>query len=333
MGQELKKMLDRRNVLKLGLGVAIANSLCPSVFAQTYPSRTITVVCPYPAGATTDMISRIFAQALAAEINATVIVENKAGAGGNIGSSAVAKAKPDGYTILLGAMGPMAVNGALYPSLGFDPSNDFAPLGLVASVPLALVVPASSPIKTIEELVSKLRDEGFGTNYASAGIGTPMHLAGELFAKQINARLQHIAYRGSAPAISDLIGGHVPLMFDALVNILPQIQGGTLRALATTSGGARPMLLNGIPTLREAGIDVVVAGWYGFLVPARTPEAVRDKLSSALTAIVTRVDVARKFVELGSDPVDSSPQAFRALIESETAKWQSLIRAVGIKAE
>ncbi|MGL4240212.1 MAG: Bug family tripartite tricarboxylate transporter substrate binding protein [Beijerinckiaceae bacterium] len=314
-----------------------ATALLPALqgaHAQSaFPSKPITIVCPYAAGATTDTISRIFAQALGGELNVNVIVENKAGAGGNIGSAAVARAAPDGHTILLGAMGPMAINGALYASLGFDPLKDLAPIGLMAAVPLALVVNANSPHKTLGDLVQSIKQMPNGMNYASAGAGTPMHLAGELFGQAAGLKLVHTAYRGSAPAINDVVGGHVPFMFDALVNVLPQIQGGTLRALATTSEKARPALLPGVPTLAEAGYPVAVAGWYGFLVPAATPEPERNRLSEALARIVARDEVAKKLAALGSDPVDPRPAAFKALIASETERWQPLVKRLGLKAE
>lgn len=326
--------LSRRQGLAMLASIAALPLATRIAKGQTaFPARPITVICPYAAGATTDAISRIFAQALSEELKASVIVENRAGAGGNIGTAAAANATPDGHTILLGALGPLATNGALYAKLGFDPIKDFAPLGLVASVPLALVVNAKSPYKNLDDMVQAIRKEADSTSYASAGAGTPMHLAGELFAREAKVKLTHVAYRGSAPAMNDIVGGHVPFMFDALVNVLPQIQGGTLRALATTSATGRPKLLPDVPTLKEAGIDVAVTGWYGFLVPAKTPDNVRQLLSAALAKIVARDDIRKKFSDLGSDPVDSTPDAFTRLIVDETSKWQPLIRSVGIKAD
>lgn len=325
--------MSRRQLLGSGIAAGLMAATGTARAQTGFPSRAITVVCPYAPGATTDTISRIFAQALGADLKANVIVENRAGAGGNIGSAAVARAAPDGHTILLGAMGPMAINGALYASIGFDPIKDLAPLGLMAAVPLALVVNAKSPHKTLGDLVQAIRQIPEGMNYASAGAGTPMHLAGELFGQAAGLKLVHTGYRGSAPAINDVVGGHVPFMFDALVNVLPQIQGGTLRALATTSDAARPALLADVPTLKEAGYPVAVAGWYGFLVPAATPDPIRNRLSEALARIVAQEEIARKLAALGSDPVDPRPAAFMALIEAETARWQPLVRKLNIKAE
>lgn len=330
---EMKKIrgIDRR----LFLGAAGAALVLPHLAKASagYPSRPITVICPYAAGATTDILSRIFAQALSAEIGGNAIVENRPGAGGNIGTAAAALAEPDGYTILLGAMGPLAINGALYTKTGFDPLKDFAPLGLFASVPLVLVVNPGLGVNSLEDLVKRIRKEESGMNYASAGAGTPMHLAGELFARQIKAKLIHVAYRGSAPAINDVLAGHVPFMFDALANVLQHIRAGTLKALATTAGNARPSLLNDVPTLKEAGYDVVVSGWYGFLVPAKTPEPIRNELVGALARISAREDVHKKLSELGSDLVDPNPEVFRNLIQTEIAKWHPLIRELGLRLE
>ncbi|HEV7325336.1 MAG TPA: tripartite tricarboxylate transporter substrate binding protein [Bosea sp. (in: a-proteobacteria)] len=325
--------IDRRMLIAGGAGLFGTLVLPRGSQAQDgFPSRPITIVCPYAAGATTDTISRIIAQGLAQELPGSVVVENRAGAGGNIGSAAVANAAPDGHTLLLGAMGPLAINGALYPKLGFDPLKDFAPLAFAASVPLALVVSPKLKLNSLPDLLQALKKEADGTSYASAGSGTPMHLAGELFAKATGTKLVHVAYRGSAPAINDVVAGHVPFMFDALVNVASQVQGGTLKALATTAA-ERPALFKDVPTLKEAGYDVVVSGWYGFLAPAATPEPIRQKLAVAMARVITRDDVRKKLAELGSDTVDPSPAAFRQLIESETARWQPLVRSLGLKAE
>jgi tripartite-type tricarboxylate transporter receptor subunit TctC len=325
--------IDRRMLVAGGAGVFGALALPRGSQAQeSFPSRPITIVCPYAAGATTDTISRIVAQGLAQELPGSVVVENRSGAGGNIGSAAVANAAADGHTLLLGAMGPLAINGALYPKLGFDPLKDLAPLAFAASVPLALVVSPKLKLNSLPELLQFLKKDTEGTSYASAGSGTPMHLAGEIFAKATGTKLVHVAYRGSAPAINDVVAGHVPFMFDALVNVASHVQGGTLKALATTAA-ERPALFKDVPTLKEAGYNVVVSGWYGFLAPAATPEPIRRKLAAAMARVIARDDVRKKLADLGSDTVDPSPAAFRQLIESETARWQPLVRSLGLKAE
>ncbi|WP_210206816.1 Bug family tripartite tricarboxylate transporter substrate binding protein [Rhodoplanes serenus] len=338
-----RRGLDRRTLLRTLLGAGGATfagtligdlggaSWSRPVQAQAgFPTKPITIVCPYAAGATTDTVSRIVAQGLAAELGGVVVVENRPGAGGNIGTAAAAGAPPDGHTLVLGALGPFAVNGALYARLGFDPVADFAPLGLAASVPLALVVNPALGTKTVAEFVAMIRQQG-STTFASAGTGTPMHLAGELFKRETGLPLVHASYRGSAPAINDVIGGHVPLMFDALVNILPHVRGGTLRALATTAA-VRPSQLDDVPTLKEAGYDVVVSGWYGFLVQAKTPEPIRRRLEEALARVVRGEEVRQKLYDLGSEPVETGPQPFRMLIRSESARWQPLVRALGLTA-
>lgn len=324
--------LTRREMLSSIMAATALTAVGTTTWAQEgFPSQTITIICPYATGATTDTVSRIVAQGLSEELGSTVIVENRAGAGGNIGSAAAAKAEPDGYTLLLGAMGPLAINPALYADMGFDPVTELAPLGLAASVPLVLVTAPGITAGNVDELVELLRKDETLASFASAGAGTPMHLAGELFAKAAGLQLTHIPYRGSAPAITDVMGGQVPFMFDALVNVLPQIKGGTLKAIATTAA-SRPALLSDVPTLKEAGYDVVVSGWYGFLIPAATPEAIRLILTESLEKVLGRTDIRGRLAELGSDPVDPRPEVFRALIQSESARWQPLVRSLGLTA-
>ena len=298
-----------------------------------YPARPIRVICPYAPGATTDALSRIVAQGLSAELGgSSVIVENRAGAGGNIGSAAAAAADPDGYTLLLGAMGPLSVNAAMYPKLGFDPEKDLSPLATIASIPLTLVVNPKFGVSDLKDLIEKARRSPELATYASAGSGTPMHLATELLAREAKVALRHVPYRGSAPAMNDVVAGHAPFMFDTVLNTLPQIKAGNVSALAVSSAERLPELKD-VPTLKEAGYDVVVSGWYGILTQAKVAGEIRDTLSAALARVVAREDVRSKLAQLGSVPVDPDPSGLARLIREEAARWQPLVRAVGIKAE
>lgn len=310
------------SVLGLGLGA----------HAQAFPAKPIRIVCPYPAGATTDAVSRLMANALQTESGATVIVENRGGAGGNIGTEAVARAEPDGHTLLLGALGPLAANPALYATLIFDPARDFTPLALAASVPLVWAVHPSFPAATVKEALDLLRRSPGRFSYASAGNGTPQHLAAELVKRQTRTSIVHIPYRGSAPALNDLLGSTVQMAFEATPAILQHVQSGRLRALAVTSAQRAPSLPQ-VPTLRESGVDAEIGGWYGFLAPAATPAGRTEWLVRHMGAALATKAVQDKLADLGSVRIDHSPQALARLMASERIRWQKLIRDLGIKLD
>jgi len=326
--------MRRRHLLHYGSATAAASMFGMSVtaHAQTFPFKPIRIVCPYPAGATTDAVSRLMANALQTASGATVIVENRGGAGGNIGTEAVARGEADGHTLLLGALGPMAANPALYPKLNFDPSKDFAPLALAASVPLIWAVHPSFNAMTVKEAIDLLRRNPGKYSYASAGNGTPQHLAGELLKRQTGTSILHIPYRGSAPALNDVLGGTVNMVFEATPAILQHVQSGRLRALAVSSAQRLPTLAN-VPTLKESGVDAEIGGWYGFLAPATTPTSHTDWLIKHMGAALAAKATQDKLTELGSVRVDNSSQAFARLMDSERLRWQKLIRDVGIKLD
>jgi tripartite-type tricarboxylate transporter receptor subunit TctC len=259
--------MKRRNFLHFaGTATAVSTlGMGHAVYAQTFPSKPIRIICPYPAGATTDAVSRLMANALQTESGTTVIIDNRSGAGGNIGTEAVARSDADGYTLLLGALGPLAANPALYAKLNFDPAKDFTPLALAASVPLIWAVHPSFPANTVKEALELLRKNPGKFSYASAGNGTPQHLAGELVTRQTGTSILHIPYRGSAPALNDVLGGTVQMVFEATPAILQHVQGGRLKALAVTAAQRIPSLPH-VPTLKESGVDAEIGGWYGFLV-------------------------------------------------------------------
>lgn len=323
----------RRRVLIQSAAASCLAWAVPTLHAQgSFPSKPIRIVCPYPPGATTDAISRLMAQALQGESGASVIVDNRSGAGGNLGTEAVARGEADGHTLLLGALGPMAANQALYPRLGFDPAKDFVPLALAASVPLVMVAHPTFPAANAREAIALLRANPGKFSYGSAGNGTPQHLAAELFKRETKTSVVHIPYRGSAPALNDALGGQVQLLFEATPAALQHIASGRLKALAVTSGARVPALPN-VPTLKESGVDAEIGGWYGFLAPAATPADrvawLVEHMRKALAAKATQ----DRLTELGSTRVDTSPQAFARLMESERTRWQKLIREIGIKPD
>ncbi|WP_080771167.1 Bug family tripartite tricarboxylate transporter substrate binding protein [Comamonas thiooxydans] len=326
--------MKRRNLLKYA-GIAMSASTLGTsslAYAQAFPSRPIRIICPYPAGATTDAISRLMANALQVESGATVIVENRGGAGGNIGTEVVARGEADGYTLLLGALGPLAANPALYSKLNFDPAKDFTPLVLAASVPLIWAVNPSFAAKNVKEALELLRKDPGKYSYASAGNGTPQHLAGELVKQQTGTSILHVPYRGSAPALNDVLGGAVQMVFEATPAILQHVQSGRLRALAVTSA-QRIAALPSTPTLKESGIAAEIGGWYGFVAPASTPKDRTEWLVKHMSAALASKAVQDKLSELGSVRTDSSPQSFERLMASERTRWQKLIRDVGIKLD
>ncbi|WP_423600404.1 Bug family tripartite tricarboxylate transporter substrate binding protein [Roseateles sp. MS654] len=324
-------MTHRRPLLKALAGAALAPWVAGAL-AQAFPARSIRMVCPYPPGATTDTVTRLVAAALQARSGVTVIVENRGGAGGNIGTEAVARGDADGHTVLLGALGPLAANEALYPKLGFNPAKDFVPLALAAVVPLVVVAHPAFPAQTFAEALKVLRASPGKFSYASAGNGTPQHLAGELFKQSTGTAIVHIPYRGSGPALGDLMGGQVQLMFEATPAVLQHVRSGRLKALAVTTA-ERIAALPQVPTLKESGVSAEVGGWYGFVAPSATPADRIAWLRDHLRAVLTEPGTQARLAELGSQKVDSSPQAFARLIETERARWGRLIRERHIQAD
>jgi tripartite-type tricarboxylate transporter receptor subunit TctC len=305
--------------------------LTPSAaLAQTYPSRTIKIVVPLAAGGTNDIIARIVAERLTDALKTSVIVENRpGGAGGSVGADTVAKAEPDGYTLLLASTATLAINPSLYAKLPYDPQRDFEPISVVGTSPLILVVNASLPAKNVGELIALLRAKPGGYSYASAGKGTPLHLVAELFGTQTGTQIVHVPYRGAAPAVSDLLAGHVHMMFDNLPSVLPHIQAGTLRPLLVT-GSRRLQQIPETPTVIEAGLSGAEAvSWFALAAPKGTsPEIVR-RVSEAVRALVKSPEVSARLVGLGTEPWGSAPDEMRAHTVSETAKWAKIVKEAG----
>jgi tripartite-type tricarboxylate transporter receptor subunit TctC len=279
-----------------------------------------------------DVIARTLGEHMGRALGQSFVIENKPGAGGNIGMDLVAKAPADGHTMMIVANG-MAVNKFLYGKLSFDPVKDFAPVSLLAVVPNVLVVPAASPVRSVADLIAQARAKPGAITYASAGNGTSLHLAGELFASMAKAELMHVPYKGSGPAVTDLLGGQVDLMFDSLTSARPHIESGKLRALAVTTR-TRASALPGVPTLAEAGVPgYELAPWYAVYVPAATPQPVVAKLNQALVDALRKPEVRQRLAAIGAEPVGSSPEALRAHLQAEMDKWGRVIAERGIRAD
>lgn len=307
--------------------------------AQTYPVKPIKLVVPFPAGGTTDILARAVGAELTKAMGQQVIIDNRPGAGGNIGSDLVAKSAPDGYTILMGTVGTHGINQSLYAKMPFDPLKDFAPVTLVATVPNVLVLNAAladkNKITDVRQFVAYLKANPGKLNMASSGNGTSIHLAGELFKAQTKTFMVHIPYRGSAQAITDLIGGQADVMFDNLPSSLPFIKAGKLRAIGLTSSKPSPAL-PGVPTIAQAGGDLTsyeASSWFGILAPAGTPKEIVNKLQSEIAKALASPAVKEKLVGQGADPIGNTPEQFAAFIRSETKKWAVVVKVSGAKVD
>ena len=301
--------------------------------ADDYPSHAVRIVVPFPAGGSNDIIARILAQKLSERTGQQFVVENRGGAGGNIGADAVAKSSPDGYTLLVTAPPPLTTNAALYKSLPFDPARDFAPVALLASVPIVLMVNPSLPVKNVQELVALAKAQPGKLNFGSSGIGATNHLAGELLKRMTGIDIVHVPYKGAAPAMNDLIAGHIPMMFDNMPAVLPQVQGGSVRAIAV-AGAQRAPALPDVPTVAEQGVAGFEAfAWFGMVAPASTPASVLGTLQREVGTILKMPDVQKRFAELGADPGTVVGADFGKFLAEDSAKWTKIIQASGASAE
>lgn len=309
-------------------GALTLGTLTPgSARADNYPSRPIRIVVPFATGGTSDLVTRIVGQALGTELKTAVIIDNRPGAGGNIGSELVAQSAPDGYTLLMGTVATHGINATLYKKMPFDPVKDFAPISLVASTPSVLEVNTSLPIKSVAELIEYAQQNPGKLNFGSAGNGSSHHLAGELFSTMTGVKMTHVPYRGTAAAVTDTIGGQVQVIFDTLPSAMPFVKSGQLRALAVTSLQRDPSLPD-LPTLAESGLaGYEVGSWYGLLAPAGTPPAIVNKLSTLVAQIVRRPDIKQRLSEQGATPVGGTPAQFAEHIKRELKKWAPVVKA------
>ena len=298
-----------------------------------YPERPIHWVVPFPPGGAMDSIARALGEQVSRSLGQPVVVENRPGAGGNLGVAAVAKSAPDGYSMVITSIG-MVTNRHLYPKLGYDPLKDFAPVSQLAVVPNMLVVhPGRIKARSVIELIAEAKSRPGRLTYASAGNGTSIHLAGELFASMTGVELLHVPYRGSGPAVSDLLGGQVDMMFDSIASARPHVQAGKLIALAVTTP-KRSAAMPEVPTVGEAGVaSYELSPWFGVFMPAATPKAVIRTMNAALIEAMRTTEVKARFFVLGAEAIGSTPEAFAAQLTAETTRWEKLIRERHIHAD
>jgi len=301
--------------------------------AETYPSRQIHLIVPFPPGGGNDAMARIVGDKLGEALGQRVVIENKGGAGGVVGTASVAKAAPDGHTLLLGHTGTLAINPHLYRTISYDPRLDFAPVGQIARIPLVMVVNPSLAARTVQEFIALAKSRPGQLNYASSGVGTGSHLAAELFASRAGISMTHVPYRGTAPGITDLIGGRVEVSFSVVSAAATQVEGGNLRALAVT-GSERSPTLPEVPTMAQAGLPGFEAVLnYGLVAPAGTPGAAIALLNAKLAAILGADDMKARLVADGAEPTPSSSEAYGALIAQDLERWGEAVRLSGAKAD
>jgi tripartite-type tricarboxylate transporter receptor subunit TctC len=311
---------------------ALAAWVLPAV-AEDYPARPITLVVPYSAGGGNDLAARVAAERMSQRLGQQIVIENRGGAGGSIATRQVARAAPDGYTLLIGGTGTLAVNPTLYAHVGYDPRKDFAPVGLIATSALVIVAHPSLPATTVRELIALARRQPGRINYASAGVGSGIHLGAALFAHMAGIELTHIPYKGSGPALNDLLGGHVSLYFSSLPPAVALVREGKLRALAVT-GPARSPLFPDLPTVAEAGLPGYEAVLhYGIVAPAGTPAAIIARLNAALRAALADDEVRTRLATAGAEPLASTPEEYAADIDREETKWSAIVKLSGARAE
>jgi tripartite-type tricarboxylate transporter receptor subunit TctC len=298
-----------------------------------FPDRGVRIVVPFPAGGSNDVVARMLGAKLQELWGQPVVIDNRAGAGGNIGAEAVARSPADGYTLLLTAPGPLAVNRSLYTQLSFNPTQDFTPVALIASVPIVLAVNPNVKATTVAELIALAKASPGKLNFGSSGLGSTNHLAGELLKTRAGIDIVHVPYRGAAPAMNDLIGGQISMMFDNMPAIRPQVQGGTIRAIAV-AGAARSPLFPELPTMVEAGVpNFEASSWFGLVAPARMPPDVMKALIDSVTKLLKDPDMVKRLADVGAEPGTLSGDAFAAFLRTESEKWGQVVKTAGAKVE
>ena len=315
------------------LAAAFSLALCGMATAQDYPSRPITLLVPYAAGGGNDVMARIVAEKMSKSLGQQIVIENKGGAGGSIATRQVAKSAPDGYMLGLGGTGTLAINPTLYPNVGYDPRKDFAPVGLIATSALVVLVHPSVEAKSIAELIALAKREPGKLNYASAGSGSGIHLGSELLAHMAGMKLTHIPYKGSSPALTDLIGGHVSIYLSSLPPAIALVKEGKVRALGVT-GPTRSPIFPDLPTIAEAalpGYEAVLH--YGIVAPAGTPQPIIERLNVALNAALAEEDVRARILADGAEPLPTTPAEYAADIDREETKWSAIVKLSGARVE
>ena len=302
---------------------------CSLAAAQSWPSKNVTIVVPWPPGGPSDIVARPTAKGLGEMFGKSFLIDNRGGAGGNIGSEYAARSPADGHTLLITSGGPIVINPHVYKKMTYDPQKELIPITNMLRVPLVLAVNPAVPARNLQELIAYIKEQKGGAQWASAGNGTPQHMTGELFRTTAKLEMIHVPYKGSAPAITDLVGGHVPMMFDTTIAIMPQIKAGKVRAIAV-SGAQRSAQLPDVPTFAEAGLPGVESyGWYGFFAPAGTPSEVIAKINEATQKFMKTPEFQKVLTDTGSDYVGDTPEHFAAFVKAEAAKWGRVAKETG----
>jgi tripartite-type tricarboxylate transporter receptor subunit TctC len=328
----MKLIIRKTVVLCTSLFLALCCNTQASA-ADAYPSKPIRLICPFTPGGAVDIASRAIALELSKNLGQTVTVDNRPGAGGNIGGSELVHSAPDGYTIMLTTSGIQAINPALYSKMPFNPSKDFAPIGTIVSMNNVLVVGANSKIHSVQELISMAKATPGELNYASSGSGTSIHMSGEMFKSLAKVDLVHIPYKGSAPALTDLMGGQVMMMFDNIPSSMTYIKAGKLRAIATT-GSKRDPFLPDLPTIAESGVPGYESGvWFGLVAPAGTPKEIISRINAEMLKGLKSPDFVRRMSESGYIVNGSSPEQMAELDRTEVPRWAAIVKASGAKAD
>ena len=325
-------MISRRHLLRMTAASVAAPALASSAFAQGWPSRYVRLIVPFPPGGGTDAVARILSVRLSEVWGQQVVIENKGGAGSNIGNEAAARSEPDGYTMLLGTL-PLAVNRYLFSSLGYDSVTDLAPVTMICNYPNLMMVPNSSPVKSVKEFIDYAKANRGKITFGSSGIGTSPHLAGELFKRMAGIEMTHVPYRGAGPAMNDLIPGRITMMFNTAGASIPQVRSGNVRALGVSSAERFPSAPE-FPTVAEMGLPgFEVISWYGFFVPVRTPAAIVKKMHDDTVAVLAEPATKARLEQLGVAVIGSTPEVMAAKLKAETEMWGPIIKAAGIRSE
>ncbi|MEO7726028.1 MAG: tripartite tricarboxylate transporter substrate binding protein [Burkholderiales bacterium] len=317
----------------------LASILLPVLFApsdgsaQSYPGKAVRMIVPFPPGGPNDILGRLIAQKLTEQMGQQVVIDNRGGAGGIIGAELAARAVADGYTLLFGGTAPLSINPGLHKKLSYDPTRDFSAVSLVGTAPSMLVAHPGTPVKTVKDLIDLAKAKPGQLNFASAGIGTPPHLAGELFKSMAGVDMVHVPYKGGGPALTDLLAGQVGLYFSGISSALPFVKEGKLRGIAVTSA-KRTAVVPDMPTIAESGLPgYEVGNWYAIVAPAATPPSIVARVNNEINRALAAPEVRKRFLDLAADPLGSTPGELTVYIRSEIIKWAKVIKSAGIKPE
>jgi tripartite-type tricarboxylate transporter receptor subunit TctC len=333
ISNSLHHTLSKKILLLGALSIFIMTATSTANAQADYPNKPLTIIVPFAVGGTTDVLARTVGQALSVELGQPVLIDNRAGAGGNVGAALAAKAPADGYTLFMGTVGTHGINASLYKKLPYDPIKDFTPLTRVANVPNVLVANPAQPFKSVPELIAYAKANPGKVYYASAGNGSSIHLSGALFGSMADVDIVHVPYKGSAPAMNDLLGNQVGIMFDNLPSAIPHIRSGKLRPLAVTTS-KRSQEIPNTPTIAESGVPGYEAtSWFGLFVPAGTPPATVKRLHSAIAKVLAQNDVKQRISSLGGEVVIEKPEQFSSFIQAETIKWGKVVRDSGASVD